>query len=149
MITLQFKWCVCSLLPAPSSVCRLSLPFLLPSRSDRTKRSYFFPASRCRFYCPREAIEPRGVIFSPLLASCSLLPAPSSVCRFSLPFLLPSRSDRTKRSYFFPLLASCSLLPAPSSVCRFSLPFLLPVLDAASRRRLAKLIRSAVQYWSR
>jgi hypothetical protein len=39
----------CSSLP---SVCRFSLPFLLPSRSDRTKRSYFFSASRCHFYCP-------------------------------------------------------------------------------------------------
>ena len=57
----------------------------------------------------------------------SLLPAPEvhpsplpAFCRFSLPFLLPSRSDRTKRSYFFPLLVAVSIA---ASGCRFSLPF--------------------------
>jgi hypothetical protein len=41
-------------------------PFTIHRTSD-------FAAYRCRFYCPREAIEPRGVIFF----------------RFWLPFLLP------------------------------------------------------------
>ena len=43
----------------------------------------------------------------------------------------------------FPLPASRSLIP---SFCLFSLPFLLPLLNAASRRRLAKQNHCALQY---
>jgi|GEM_PF-1047723 hypothetical protein len=56
------------------------------------------------FTIPRVAIEPGGVVF----------------CRLRLPFLLPSRSDRTKRSYFFPLMVAVSIA---GFRCRFSLPF--------------------------
>ena len=44
------------------------------------------------------------------------------------------------------LPASCSSLP---SGCLFSLPFLLPLLDAVSRRRLAKQNHCAVEYCRR
>ena len=49
-------------------------------------RYRLFAASGCRFYCPREAIEPRGVIFFPLPVAVLLPFLVSLYRRFSLPF---------------------------------------------------------------